>query len=148
MNPPTEIAPGFAVTVQPDALDIGRLAALGYRTIINNRPDGEEAGQMPSASARAEAERLGLAYVYIPVTIGTIGAADVAAFDAATRESPSPVVAHCRTGTRSYLLWAVGQALDGKADPAALAAEAASKSYDLKSLPDLVMRLRCQTAPE
>lgn len=148
MNPPTVIAPGLAVTMQPNESDIVRLAALGYRTIINNRPDGEEAGQMPAASARAEAERLGLAYVHIPVMIDTIGTADVTAFDTAIRQSPNPVVAHCRTGTRSYLLWAAGQALDGKADPAALAAEAASKSYDLKSLPDLVMRLRRPTAPE
>ena len=141
MSSPTEIAPGFAVTVQPDALDIAHLAALGYRTIINNRPDGEEAGQMPAASARAEAERLGLAYVHIPVTSDMISGADVAAFDRAIRESPSPVVAHCRSGTRSYLLWAAARAHNGRADPVALAAEAAGKGYDLKSLPDLVARL-------
>ena len=52
---------------------------------------------------------LGLAYVHIPVVIGAIGTADVAAFDTAIRESPNPIVAHCRTGTRSYLLWAAGQ---------------------------------------
>lgn len=76
MNPPTEIAPGLAVIVQPDTRDIARLAVLGYRTIINNRPDCEEVGQMPATSARVEAERLGLAYVHIPIMVGTIGEAD------------------------------------------------------------------------
>lgn len=141
MSSPTEIAPGLAVTAQPDTCDIAALAGLGYLTLINNRPDGEEAGQIPAAAARAEAERLGLAYIHIPVTAGTITAADVAAFDRAVRESWRPVVAHCRSGTRSYLLWAAARALNGRANPAALVAEAAAKGFDLKSLPDVLGRL-------
>ncbi|MSP50359.1 MAG: TIGR01244 family phosphatase [Alphaproteobacteria bacterium] len=112
------------------------------RTIINNRPDGEETVQMPAAVAGDEAKRHGLAYVYIPVTSSTISAADVAAFERALTESPKPIVAHCRSGTRTYLLWAAGQALGGKADPATMVATAAAKGYDIKTLPDLVARLR------
>ncbi|HET8726374.1 MAG TPA: TIGR01244 family sulfur transferase, partial [Alphaproteobacteria bacterium] len=105
MSSPKEIAPGIAVTAQPDAAGIAGLAGQGFRTIINNRPDGEESGQIPASVARSETERLGLVYVHIPVTSGTITAADVAAFDRAVRESPKPIVAHCRSGTRTYLLW-------------------------------------------
>ena len=97
---------------------------------------------MPAAVAGDEAKRHGLAYVYIPVTSSTISAADVAAFERALTESPKPIVAHCRSGTRTYLLWAAGQALGGKADPATMVATAAAKGYDIKTLPDLVARLR------
>lgn len=142
MSPPKDIAPGVAVAGQPTPADVADMAARGYRTIIGNRPDAEEPGQSPSAEIRAEAERLGLAYVPIPVTSGTIGVRDVAAFDRALQESPKPVVAHCRSGTRSYLLWAAAQALHHGADPQALVAEAAANGYDIKSLPDLVARLR------
>lgn len=134
--------PGFAVAGQPDTLDRAGLAALGYRTTFNNRLDGEEAGQMPAASARAVAERLGLAYVHISITTSAIGESDVAALDRAMRQNPSPIVAHCRSGTRSYLPWAAARALNGGGDPAALAAAAAGKGYDLKLLPNLVAWLR------
>ena len=139
---PTEVAPGFAVIGQLAKADVAALAQLGYRTIVNNRPDDEEPGQPSAADVRGEAERLGLSYVHIPVTTGTITAEDVAAVTQAARESPQPIVAHCRSGTRSYLLWAAGQVLDGGVDPSALVAEAANRGYDLQSLPDLVARLR------
>src|SRR3546814_548824 len=99
MHQPKELRPGIAVAGQPAKPDIAALAGLGYRTIINNRPDGEEPGQLTAAEARAEAERLGLTYVHIPVTGATIGRADVEAFARAVRESPQPVVAPCRSGT-------------------------------------------------
>jgi uncharacterized protein (TIGR01244 family) len=146
MKPPTDVAPGFAVAAQLTKADIAALAQRGYRTIVNNRPDDEEPGQPTAAEIRAEAERLGLTYIHIPVTTGTITAKDVAAVTRAAQKSPQPVVAHCRSGTRSYLLWAAGQALDGGADPSALVAEAAKRGYDLQSLPDLVARLRRERA--
>lgn len=118
MRPPTEIVPGFAVTAQPDALGIGNLAALGYRTIINFRPDVEEVEQMPTVSAQAEAERVGLAYVHIPVAAGTIRAA-------ASRLSREPsrnirARSWLIAAQRGGLLWTAAQALSDRADPAAL----------------------------
>lgn len=142
MRSPTDVAPGFAVAAQLTKADVAELAQRGYRTIVNNRPDDEEPGQPTAAEIRAEAERLGMSYIHIPVTTGTITAEDVAAVTRAVQESPQPVVAHCRSGTRSYLLWAAGQALDGGGDPSALVAEAARRGYDLASLPGLVERLR------
>ena len=140
----TEIAPGLAIAAQPEPSDIAGLAETGFKTLINNRPDGEEPAQMPMAVGRDKAKRHGLAYVYIPVTSSTITTADVAAFERALEASPKPIVAHCRSGTRTYLLWATGQALGGKADPAKLVADAAAKGYDIKSLPDLETRLKAR----
>ena len=57
-------------------------------------------GQPPVAEIRAEAERLGLAFAFVPVVSGGIDAEDVADFRAAVAELPAPVLAYCRSGTR------------------------------------------------
>ena len=137
----TEIAPGLSVAAQLDQGDFATLAGAGFRTIINNRPDSEGV-PIAAAAARAEAERHGMSYAYLPVTSSTITAADVAAFDRLLHESQKPIVAHCRTGTRTYLLWAATRVMNHRADAAALVAEAAAKGYDIKSLPVLVEQLR------
>ena len=122
--------------------DIAGLAAQGVRMLINNRPDGEEPGQLPAAEAQAEAERLGLTYIHIPVTSSSIAPGDVAAMQQALATAPKPVVMHCRSGTRSTLLWAAGEVLAGRRDAGALVAEAAAKGFQIASLPDLAARLR------
>ena len=138
----TEIAPGLAIAAQIKADDVAALAEQGVRTIINNRPDGEEASQAPAAVVGDEAKKHGVAYIYLPVTTATISTADVAAFDRALEESAKPIVAHCRSGSRTYHLWAAAEALNRKVDPAALVSEAAAKGFDLKALPDIVARLK------
>src|SRR5260370_5712187 len=62
------LAPGIAAAGALDQHDIEALAEQGVRTIVNNRPDGEDAGQLPAADARRIAEAHGLAYHHIPVT--------------------------------------------------------------------------------
>jgi uncharacterized protein (TIGR01244 family) len=136
------VTPTLSVAPQLSKSDVAQLAAQGYGTIINNRPDGEEPGQPSAAEMRAEAERQGLAYVHIPVTTPTITADAVAENARAIAQSGKPVVAHCRSGTRSYILWAVSQALAGKATPAALVAEGAAKGFDLSAVPALVEKLK------
>ena len=111
------------------------------RTIINNRPDGEDPGQLPAAEARRIAEAHGIAYHHIPITAATLSRADVDAFAAALRDAPAPVVAHCRSGTRSALLWALTRMREG-ADSLSLIAEAAQHGIDIASLPAVAARLR------
>jgi uncharacterized protein (TIGR01244 family) len=135
------LAPGLSVTGRLDRLDIDALAHAGVRTIINNRPDGEDPGQLPAAEARRLAEALGIAYHHIPITAATLSRADVDAFAATLRDAPAPVVAHCRSGTRSTLLWALSQMREG-AEPLRLVAEAARLGIDIASLPALAARLR------
>jgi len=67
--------------------------------------------------------------------------ADVDAFAATLRDAPAPVVAHCRSGTRSTLLWALSRMREG-ADPLALVAKAARHGIDIASLPAVAARLR------
>ena len=136
----TVIDQDLAVASQVTPDDIAAAARDGVRTIMNNRPDGEEPGQLTAAQARQAAEKLGLSYVHIPVQTGTITAADVDAFAKVLKESPKPVLAHCRSGTRCYLLWAATQAIAGK-DPAQLVMRAAGDGYDIRVLPDLLRRI-------
>ena len=140
MADPIRITDDLAVRNQPDRSDIARLAQLGDRALINNRPDGEEPGQLTAAEARIEAERVGLAYIHLPVKTDGISAVDVQAFHRALRESPGPVAAHCKTGTRSFLLWGAGEVLKGR-HPGDVAAQAAAAGYDLTLLPKVLARL-------
>ena len=141
-SPPAlaELAPGLSAAGKLDRSDIDALAQAGVRTIVNNRPDGEDPGQLPAAEARQIAEAHGIAYHHIPVTGPSLSRADVDAFAAVLASAPTPIVAHCRSGTRSPLLWALARLRDG-ADPAALVAEAARHGIDIAALPAIAARL-------
>jgi sulfide:quinone oxidoreductase len=102
---PTVIAPDYSVAPQIEPGDVAGIAALGYRAIMCNRPDGEVPGQPPVAEVRAEAERQGLAFAHVPVISGGMTAEDVEDFKAALADLPGPVLAYCRSGTRCRLLW-------------------------------------------
>lgn len=96
--------PKLAVRPQIRPHEIERLAAGGFRAIVNNRPDGEEPGQPSSDQLAAEAIRHGLAYWHIPVVPGQATEADVRAFALALDQADGPVLAFCRTGNRSAKL--------------------------------------------
>jgi uncharacterized protein (TIGR01244 family) len=139
------LAPGICVTGRLDAADMAALGQLGVRTIVNNRPDGEDPGQLDADAARRLAAVHGIAYHHIPITAASLTRADVDAFAALLREAPAPIVAHCRSGTRSTLLWALTRLREGT-DPLALIAEAARYGIDIAALPALAARLN--PAPE
>lgn len=141
-SPPlAELAPGLCATGKLDQRDIETLAETGVRTIVNNRPDGEDPGQFAAAEARVIAEAHGIAYHHIPVTGASLLRSDVDAFAAVLATAPRPIVAHCRSGTRSALLWALARLREG-ADPSALVAEAARHGIDIAALAALAARLR------
>jgi uncharacterized protein (TIGR01244 family) len=137
-------SPELSVAGRLDRADIEALAQAGVRTIVNNRPDGEDPGQLPAAEARRVAEAHGLAYHHIPITAASLTRADVDAFAATLRGAEAPVVAHCRSGTRSALLWALTRVREG-ADPLNLIAEAARHGIDIAALPAVAARLRQRT---
>ena len=70
-----------------------------------NRPDHESPDQTDAAVIRAEAERLGLGFAFVPVISGAIVPEDVDDFAAALAELPKPVLAYCRSGARCRNLW-------------------------------------------
>ncbi len=126
------VTPTLSLSPQLTEADVVRAAEEGFRTIIDNRPDGEEPGQPTGTEMGALAARHGLAFEHIPVVAGAIGDGDVASMADALERLPGPVLAYCRTGTRSATLWALTQA--GKADTGAILRTAAAAGYDLRSL--------------
>jgi uncharacterized protein (TIGR01244 family) len=141
-SPPlAELAPGLSAAGKLDREDIEALALTGVRTIVNNRPDGEDPGQLPAAEARRIAEAHGIAYHHIPVTAASLSRADVDAFAAVLASAEQPMVVHCRSGTRSTLLWALARMREG-ADPFDLVGEAARHGIDIAALPTIAARLR------
>lgn len=106
--------------------------AAGFGTVINNRPDGEEPGQATSAQIGEAATRLGLNYLHLPVVASQISDADVDAFARALDRCNEPILAFCRTGTRSTMLWALSQA--GKLSSEEIIATAQNAGYDLSAL--------------
>lgn len=110
--------------------DVAEAKAKGFTTIINNRPDGEQPGQPTGEEIAAAAHAAGLGYVAIPVDHSGFNADQVAAMAAALEAADGPVLAFCRSGTRSTFLWALASAQRG-ADGDTLVAKAANAGYDL-----------------
>jgi len=105
------IAPDYAVRGQIALSDLSGIAAAGYRTVINNRPDGEEPGQPSSAQIAAEAARLGLTYHYIPVAKSGPTPADAQTLAAALKTAKGPALAYCRSGKRAETIKAMADQL-------------------------------------
>ena len=101
----TQVSEDYSVAPQIRREDVAEIAALGYRSIMCNRPDGEAPDQTVAAEIRAEAEAQGLAFAFVPVVSGAIDADDVRDFQAALTALPAPVLAYCRSGARCQNLW-------------------------------------------
>lgn len=117
--------------------DVALAAQQGIRLIINNRPEGESDDQVPGTEIEAAARAAGLAYVAIPVTHAGFSEGQVKAMAAALADASGPVLAYCRSGTRSTLLWALAEASRGR-NPQALSAAAARAGYDLSPVRALI----------
>ena len=102
---PIPITEKLSVIGQLQPEEFVELARCGFKTIINNRPDGEEASQPGTAAEEAAARAAGLDYVFIPVTSSNMRPEDVRRFAEAIVVSAGPVLAHCRSGARSFYMW-------------------------------------------
>ncbi|AEV36601.1 Sulfide:quinone oxidoreductase [Pseudovibrio sp. FO-BEG1] len=104
------ISSSLSVCPQITAQDVQKIADLGFRSIVCNRPDGEGADQPVFDEIEAAAKKLGLETRYLPVISGKVSDEDADAFGKAMNEIPRPVLAYCRTGTRCATLWSLSQA--------------------------------------
>lgn len=123
----------FSVSPQIEAADMAEAAAQGFTLVINNRPDGEVPGQPTSAEMEAAARAAGMAYVHIPV-VGSPTEEQVAANRVAVEDADGPVLAFCRSGTRSIVTWSIGQALSGVRSRSELSALGRRAGYDLSGV--------------
>ena len=115
MTPPLplrQIADTVCVAPQltPDAM--AELARLGFKSVINNRPDFEHGPDQPtSAAVEAAALAAGLQYRHLPVDGGWQSPEQIAAFAVLLKELPAPVLVFCRSGARSTRLYQQAMAL-------------------------------------
>lgn len=94
--------------------DFAELKESGVTTIINNRPDNEEAGQLSAELAGQLAQQFGMDYHYLPMANGQALPANlVGDFKTIIEQSNGKVLAHCRSGMRSSFIWALGQIPSG-----------------------------------
>ena len=126
------LTPALSVSPQLTEADLAKAARDGFRAIIDNRPDGEEPGQVSAADMERLAAAYGMAFAHVPVVPGKIGDEDVARMADALSRLDAPVLAYCRTGTRSTSLWALSQAGALPADT--ILRTASDAGYDLTAL--------------
>lgn len=129
-----------SVAPQIDAAEVDLLARAGYTTLVNNRPDGESTDQADGESIAGAARAAGLSYHAIPVSPAGISPDQVQAMAAVLRDAPGPVLAYCRSGTRSTNLWALASATLGE-DPDRLVGAAATAGYDIAALAPVLRQL-------
>ncbi|MFM9934765.1 MAG: TIGR01244 family sulfur transferase [Novosphingobium sp.] len=114
--------------------DIAEAREMGIGMIVNNRPEDESDDQTPGDVIEAAAVAAGMAYVAIPVTHAGFSMPQVEAMQAALAAAgDKPVLAYCRSGTRSTLLWALAQARMGT-DLTTIASSAAAAGYDVSPI--------------
>lgn len=100
------VTPQLSVAAQLTPEAMAEVAALGFRSVINNRPDFEHGPDQPThAAIAAAAQAAGLQYRFLPVNGGHQTPAEIAAFGQLLRELPAPVLAFCRSGARSTRLY-------------------------------------------
>ena len=117
--------------IEPE--DVAAAKEQGFTTIVNNRPDDEQPGQPAGAAIEVAARDAGLGYVAIPIDHSGFSEWQVAAMADALQKADGPVLAFCRSGTRSTYLWALARHSLGD-DGEALVAKAAGAGYDLSAL--------------
>lgn len=126
----------FAVSPQITEADVDEIAAAGFKTIVANRPDGEGGIDQPRMGAiRARAEKNGLTFVALPFS-GAPTPEIIERTSAILSEAPTPVLAYCRTGTRSITAWALTHGGQGQSEE--IVEAAAGAGYDLSGIQHLL----------
>jgi uncharacterized protein (TIGR01244 family) len=123
----------ISVSPQIAAADVEAAARQGFKTIINNRPDGEDPAQPSGHEIEAAAQAAGLAYFHVPVR-GAPTPEQVETTQRILDEAAAPVLAFCRSGTRSITTWALAQAQSDAHTPQELVELGRAAGYDLSGL--------------
>ena len=123
----------FTTAPQISLADVAEAARQGFKTLISNRPDGEEPGQPTAAEIAAAAQAAGLAFHHIPVRGGPTPE-QVEATQGVLQDADLPVLAFCRSGTRSIITWSLSQASSGAISRSELVGLGRTAGYDLSGV--------------
>lgn len=98
---PVVLTDVLAVGEFPTPDQIAILAKAGFKSILNNQPDGEVARFEHDAQVAAEALRHGLVHAYAPLSSRTPPPDELARYAVALNRLPAPVYAFCYSGSRA-----------------------------------------------
>jgi uncharacterized protein (TIGR01244 family) len=133
MPPFRRVTDQLSVSPQISLADIEEAARQGFRLIVNNRPEGEDPAQTPGREIEAAAAAAGLAYVHIPIHGGPTRE-QVETEHRLLAESQGPTLAYCRSGTRSIVIWALGELMSGVRNRDELIGLGREAGYDLSNV--------------
>ncbi|MEO8651775.1 MAG: TIGR01244 family sulfur transferase [Hyphomicrobiaceae bacterium] len=135
MNMPVFITPQFAVTAAMAPEDFAAAAAMGFRSVLSNRPDGESAGQMTARQESVHAWRAGMKFRHVPAPkLDLFTDQVVEAMGDAVASLDGPILAHCASGIRSAIAWAATSARTQNVD--CVLAALTQAGFDLDFLRD------------
>lgn len=129
---PRALTDRYHVSPQIDPQEAEAIKAAGYVMVIDNRPDGEVPPSHQATAMRAAIEATGLRFEALPITHQTMTAENILAQSELVAEANGPVLAYCASGTRSSVIWALGNAEALGAD--AVIEAAAKAGYNLAGL--------------
>lgn len=124
------LTPWIAIGPQIADEDFATLAAAGFKSVFNIRPDDEIGDYLKADDAGKVARAFGLDYRHMPVDcLCVTDELNVDGFAEAIEELPGPVFVYCRSGTRAAILWALTNAAVVPVDE--IMATAKRSGYDL-----------------
>lgn len=125
------LTPNFAVTGELSVADFALAAKQGFKAILNNRPDGEEEGQLTGASEAEHAWQAGLRYRFLPLDKHELFTDPVVeGMISALSELDGPILAHCKSGLRCAIVWAAASARSVPVDDVLATLEKAGQDLD------------------
>ena len=129
------LAPDFAVTSALREADYAEAARLGFKSILSNLPDGEDASIPPARQQAVAAWRAGLKFRHVPAPkLDLFTDATVEGMADALAGLDGPVLAHCKSGVRSAIVWAAASA---RSQPVDCVLDALSEAgFDLEFIRD------------
>jgi len=97
-----------SVAGQIQPADVEALKQSGFVTVVCNRPDDEDLGQPAATEISSACDEHGVAFHHLPISNAGMNAEMVKEFQQIVAESNGPVLAYCRSGQRSSVLWQYG----------------------------------------
>ncbi|MBV7265780.1 TIGR01244 family sulfur transferase [Erythrobacter ani] len=122
---------------QIEVSDVDAAKDAGVTLIVNNRPDGEDPSAPQSDEIENAARKAGLEYIAIPIGHSGFSEPQIDQMIDALSTSDGKVLAYCRSGTRSTLLWALAQAKSG-GDPEDISQSAMAAGYDVSPIRPMI----------
>jgi uncharacterized protein (TIGR01244 family) len=125
------ISPRFAVAGALVPEDFAAIARMGFHAVLSNRPDGEEAGQLTAEQEARLAAAAGLVYRHVPATkLDVLSQGVIEGMADALSDVDGPVLAHCKSGMRSAIIWAATQVAAHGVEPTLQRVRAAGFDLD------------------